>query len=1318
AAVDESGTPSVTDYTFTWYRGTDTSDATSLITTTADDNTNQGSAIISGVSGIQNLSADTYTVVVVDTSDPNNTCETEASFTILDELPIISISTSEYTLTDNANCTNTGSFAITDVLEDGVATGNLAGYSFTFTYEDGAAITVGNTTGTNGSTLENIEGGDYKVVIQNTTTTCSSSEFYFTIEDTHENPVIILDSSSPDTNCTSPENEGDGTLTINLNGATITDFEIVWFRGSDVSDATMNLATGSNIGSASINTDGSALTALSPDTYTAVVTDNNIADGNFTCSTQSSFEITNLPGTFSIDSAAVAATINHITDCGGSNGSITISDANIDGVLTDYTFIWYSASPLTDLGVANNTTSLTNVEAGFYYVEATNSTGCNTGLSLFEIEDQTEAPVVTASNTVVDTSCDTDTNEGNGEIEWSITNDDAGSYTFQWYTGATVDEGIAITDNGTITGATGTAISGTVSGLSAGIYSIRVIDSANPSNTCEGDFTIEIIGDETSFSIETVSSVNNTNCVNPNGEIEVTSVLENSVSVDLTNYTVTILTSDGDPHSGNDVANGHVDQLPAGNYVINITNAFECMSDIFDVTILDNSTPPSIVFTVDQADQYCTGGNAQLTVTTDAASPTYLWSTGETTATANNLDAIEYTVTITDGVTGCTVTDSFTVPFEEENIMIEVENEVTVTPTTLCGALVNGSIQIDAISPYTVADYTYILHTGTYTAGAGTDMGANNGLFENLGADTYYIEAFNTITSCTSGVFEIIVEDESIAPIVDMVAFELQSNCDVTNPNGLFTVGVNESGIINSSTTDYTFDWSANGGPANDPTYTNVAQGFYDITVTNTATSCVTTETYGMIDAPNNPLLINVTTAGNENCMDANGELVIQVLNNVNDSPIFEYYLYEGDVPSAGGDAANLLNSNFSQDLEDGTYTVLVIDDDSKCASEPTAVEIDNLMNTDDMMMSINQDHALTKCDLTRADGQATVMSIPEDPSRYTFYWYEGETTSGALVDSTLTVFQLIDQTYTINMLDRYTGCETTDQITITNETVPVPLPLTELISDNINCVTPNGAVSADVNGTIEGYTFVWKNNDNLIDTLSSTFTAPGLDEGIYNVKATDINTGCVSEASEIAVIRDRVIPTFTVEITESACNELISEFSGEYVGNGTADLVFDNNTFVDEFFWTVDEGVAIDTANYEATFSKDERLSGISPGDYRVLIVDDNECVHEEAFVITTESVIFNAVSDNGDNKNDYFRITCADRFENNSVKIYNRSGTLVYETRNYEDNTNGNVFKGTGNTGIGGGGSLPEGTYFYIFDKGAGSSDDVVQGYLELIR
>jgi uncharacterized repeat protein (TIGR01451 family)/gliding motility-associated-like protein len=97
----------------------------------------------------------------------------------------------------------------------------------------------------------------------------------------------------------------------------------------------------------------------------------------------------------------------------------------------------------------------------------------------------------------------------------------------------------------------------------------------------------------------------------------------------------------------------------------------------------------------------------------------------------------------------------------------------------------------------------------------------------------------------------------------------------------------------------------------------------------------------------------------------------------------------------------------------------------------------------------------------------------------------------------------------------------------------------------------------------------------------------------------------------------------------------------------------------------------------------------------------------------------IHNAVSLNGDQKNERFYIRGIECYPENTVQIYNRWGVLVFERDHY--NNNDVVFKGfsEGRTTVKESDGLPEGTYYYIVRyKDNQSKPQEEAGYLYLTR
>lgn len=93
---------------------------------------------------------------------------------------------------------------------------------------------------------------------------------------------------------------------------------------------------------------------------------------------------------------------------------------------------------------------------------------------------------------------------------------------------------------------------------------------------------------------------------------------------------------------------------------------------------------------------------------------------------------------------------------------------------------------------------------------------------------------------------------------------------------------------------------------------------------------------------------------------------------------------------------------------------------------------------------------------------------------------------------------------------------------------------------------------------------------------------------------------------------------------------------------------------------------------------------------------------------VETCEVILPEGFSPNGDTINDTFVIPNIEQFTNFELKVFNRYGTVIYETRaqNYQE------FAGIPNKGpLAGDGLLPVGTYFYTIQFNDSEVEDVAR-------
>ncbi|WP_428229033.1 DUF7507 domain-containing protein [Flavobacterium sp.] len=118
----------------------------------------------------------------------------------------------------------------------------------------------------------------------------------------------------------------------------------------------------------------------------------------------------------------------------------------------------------------------------------------------------------------------------------------------------------------------------------------------------------------------------------------------------------------------------------------------------------------------------------------------------------------------------------------------------------------------------------------------------------------------------------------------------------------------------------------------------------------------------------------------------------------------------------------------------------------------------------------------------------------------------------------------------------------------------------------------------------------------------------------------------------------------------------------------------------------------------------------------------DDTDNLGDNPTVLTLSGCtikVFNAISANGDFKNERFYIKGIECYPDNTVEIYNRWGVLVFQRENY--NNEERAFRGLseGRTTVKKSEGLPDGTYYYILKyKDIDSNAHQEAGYLYLTK
>ncbi|MFH6937645.1 PKD domain-containing protein [Flavobacterium sp. FlaQc-30] len=199
------------------------------------------------------------------------------------------------------------------------------------------------------------------------------------------------------------------------------------------------------------------------------------------------------------------------------------------------------------------------------------------------------------------------------------------------------------------------------------------------------------------------------------------------------------------------------------------------------------------------------------------------------------------------------------------------------------------------------------------------------------------------------------------------------------------------------------------------------------------------------------------------------------------------------------------------------------------------------------------------------------------------------------------------------------------------------------------------------------------------------------------NVRDTGENTILNSTVcTQSILIQDTIVPVFAGALPEPIVNA-------------------DCNTIPPAVVLSAVDNCGAAIVNYTET-----QLDGECSSRYSLVRIwtanDDcgNQTTYTQIVNVSCLSEIYNAISPNADGKNDSFVISGIDCYPNNTVRIYNRYGVVVYEKEGYDNITN--PFKGysDGRSTVKRGDKLPTGTYFYTVQYDNAGNQIEKSGYL----
>lgn len=729
----------------------------------------------------------------------------------------------------------------------------------------------------------------------------------------------------------------------------------------------------------------------------------------------------------------------------------------------------------------------------------------NNGIQTYSYSIYVPSPYITVSSTNLNCG-----NSNNGTATATPVYSGTG-LSYQWNTGAT---------------------SSGISNLSPGTYTVTVTDVSGCSVVKSTTITAPPV-------LNVSEAVTQPSCQNVcNGNIDVT------------------VTGGVAPYSyawSNGQTTQDLNNQCAGTYTLTVTDANNCKSTK-TVTLTNSYT---FTATASATNISCYGqntGSISITPAGGTTPITYGWNNGATSQNLTNINAGNYTVTVTDNK-GCTAIVSATVSQPASALSSSV-NKTDV----LCFGNSTGSASVTASGG--TSPYTYLWSNGI-TTNSNPNLSAGNytvTVTDSKGctsvSSVQVLQPLSALNATTNSVnilcFGNSTGSASVSPSGGTSPYTYQWNTGATSssvtgwPAGNYTVTVTDANnckitrnftltqpaaALNASATSvpvscyggsssvtltvsggtaaYSYLWN-NGSTANNPG--SVPSGNYTVTVTD-ANSC-TTNTSVTVTQPAAALTISHTKT-NILCYGANSGSI-----NINPAGGTAPYTY---LWNNGATSQNITNA------APGNYTVTVTD------SKGCSAQLSTTVTQPAAAVSINTTSTDIRC-FGENTGIASASANGGTPG-YTWLWNNGSTASS--------ISNLAAGNYTVTVTDA-NNCKTTATITLNQ---PAAALSATASGTNVNCYgNASGTASVSVSGGTSPYTYNWSNG-------AATPSISNLVSGIYSVTVTD-SKGCTS-TGQVNITQPAAVLTSTMNVVAVNCHAGSTGSATVNVNGGTSPYTY-----------------------------------------------------------------------------------------------------------------------------------------------------------------
>lgn len=474
----------------------------------------------------------------------------------------------------------------------------------------------------------------------------------------------------------------------------------------------------------------------------------------------------------------------------------------------------------------------------------------------------------------------------------------------------------------------------------------------------------------------------------------------------------------------------------------------------------------------------CFPPNIQLTASSTASNPAYLWTgpgvvSGASTATPTVNGAGLYTVTITSGQCSNTSTVTVNPPTGSPQLSLSSSDD------TLNCIITSINLNSSSITPNVSFQWT------------GPNFGniISNTSSANVNTPgTYTITATDNNNGCTS-VNSLHIAIDTASPVISSIPSQTL-NCAVTSVpiSASYTNGINYSWMGPNSGNPAGTTPTANSTVVNLP-------GSYTLTATKSYTGCANTVTVSVsIDTVHPSVTMgnhqNITCAVNTVMISGSG------ISNTGNSIT---YLWTG--PSNGTPAGNTPASPSTNVGSAGNYTLSVKDQGNNCVTTGTLTVT---ASTDLPVITANATDTIS-CNTT------VVTLISSSSANAVHYLWTGPTSLDTL-GTNANAIAYIAGTYTLMVTDTTNNCTSSIQTQVLSDLASPSITLGPSLL--LSCAVTSVPLTATTNAINPSYLWTGPSSGIAAGTAPTNGTTYVSSAGIYTVTVTNLTNACVSNAT------------------------------------------------------------------------------------------------------------------------------------------------------------------------------------------------------------